>query len=1114
MRALLLVTLFAVQANAAPDLLEHLLLIEAEQCVDESGAPIGGKRGVRSTSVFINSDSQASGEGFITPLPSPYRNPKPFAKPVEARTEVEIPKAGRWYAHVRYRLKPPSASRQGTEFHAFEVVIGGQKLTVANRPPAGRDEFDLDNPIPVENFQWAKFPIELPAGKTVVVLRMPALAGPDCVLLTPVAEYTPDIRDHQGPVWLRFKAVEGAKDPFSILVRCSFNPYEEKLPKTAGWLFKDEVAPTGERAAKLQKDAPRLLNAGEWSPWVKTFTATKKYCFASAELTPGADEIEVAFEAATRPDENFVFHRGVEVTGLARKIYVLLPTAPGLEAKRREVRSFSDWGAERLAALKQLGFQAGEGPRRIQVGTSLTSVDTPGEVDTFLEICRHVGFNGCEIGHPRGDTGPLWDRVVKDGYTWTHAHHLAPAYWVEKWLELPATPPTGKTMQQVVDEFWYRQSMNRVQALWGKRPAAQRQLIALANLVDEPGPMPSFIWANHLPAVKLCFHEFLRANGLKPESFGKTTWDEVNLIGYVSGIRAGTIKTLAKLNLEVEGFKPSAAAPVDAVEALLAAPPADDEEMPPPTGDTTRKRIQVPLTEGMPVASPAEKRQYYWTQRFRSYFTRHFYGQTARVIEDLSRQGWLRADIKSSPNFQAAPIMETRMWDGGLDLFEWAREGTSNCLMMEDWINDHYRVGFGFTLFNAAARKRGQSLGFLIVADRHFRQRYLTGLALGVQTFADYVYGPLATIGPAWAGNAEAVRDRAEVLRWTRRVEDDLLATKLRPAETAILVANSAEINTAYYSATGAEAGLRGGAFGARPLFRRAGIYSALLDGNVPAEIVSEIEILEDKALDRYKVLYVTDTHVATAAQEAIKAWVKRGGTLWADFTALARNEFDENSDLMNEVFGLATRGPLPAAADSAEHDEEVARVVDGSVEGPLVVKPGKGKEGVPEKITVESTSFDGSAYRPAWKLSAGKALGTFADGSPAVVQNEFGKGRAVLVGCSALMFSPYAKQAHEHPEFAKVRDVVVRGAPQFCRVSVPRVNAYVRDGTNQTVLVLINSTTAPQAGVDVRLTVPQVVKSAFDARGQAVTFTQKNGEVKFSRNLTVDDGEIVVFKW
>src|SRR5262249_53551634 len=151
----------------------------------------------------------------------------------------------------------------------------------------------------------------------------------------------------------------------------------------------------------------------------------------------------------------------------------------------------------------------------------------------------------------------------------------------------------------------------------------------------------------------------------------------------------------------------------------------------------------------------------------------------------------------------------------------------------------------------------------------------------------------------------------------------------------------------------------------------------------------------------------------------------------------------------------------------------------------------------------LEEVSFEGSIFRPAWKLSTAKTLATFADGSPALLLNDYGKGRAVLLGCSALALSPYAVQAEANPDFPKLRRGALLGAElagvaRPCQASVPCVNAYVRDGPNQTVLVLLNSTHAAQRDVKFRLTVPHKVKTAFDGRGNTVRFDQKDGELLF----------------
>ena len=1093
---------------AMPGFLDGLIVVEAEDALDVKGVQIGGARDKRSELVFFNGNGDASGGAFISPVPGPFRMYQNLPAPVEAVAEADIPKAGRWYAHVRYATTPETIRRllSGPKppghfrpFRKFQVLLGDKTFECGAAQGAGAE------------FRWDHFAIDLPAGRLPVRFRMADLAGPDCLVLTQNPDYKPEPGDYSGPLWFRFKVLRGPATPSYIRCRCYTIPYAGGEVKDAGFLFADEIVPAEADAAKRREG---FLKPGEWSPWVKTFVTKAHYPYIHVSLMPGPGKVDTGsrkygfadvqwtFQAATRPDPAFVIHETVEDTGPVRGLYILMPSEWTAAGMISGVKSFTEWADERHSLVTRLGVKAGEGPRRVQVFTD-ASATVQRDVDVILESCRLLGFNGLDIGTRWTEPEDLWARIRDAGFTWTQAHHLSPVYEV-RWNDAPSAPADGRTVQQQVDRFLYERSADRFSRLWDGRPEIRRKMLDLANLVDEPGSMPHFLLINSSPALKACFHEFLQGNGLTPESFGKTKWADVEAVGYATrsaGPDSRLSKVLADLGVEVAWVQAGKAGPVDeevaaAEQREAPAAPAD----PSAKSKTPLRKIQVRVISGLAQADPAEKKLHYWTQRFRSFFTRKFYGAAARVVEDQRDRGRLRESIKDTPNFQAAPIMEVRMWDGGLNLFEWAREKTTNCLMVEDWVNDPCRVSFGINLLDAAARKNGQSLAFLIVGDRHFRQRYLSGLAAGARLFVDYSYGPLVTKGPAWASNPDYVRDWADMLRWTRRCEDDLLASKKRPAEAALLIANSSETNAIYYSAAGFEAGLRGRAFGARPLFRRAGIWNALIESDVPVEIVSEEEILQDKALDRYKALYVVDTHVAAPVQAAVRAWVQRGGALWADYTALARDEFDQSSDVMNEVFGLSARGALPDAAKAPEKETPGEKVA---------VLAGDG---------LDAVTFAGTAFRPGWKLSTGRSAAQFEDGSPAVVRNRFGKGNAVLMGCSALALSSYALLSDDAASLDKARRLVALGADsagvaRHCRVGVSRVPAVVYDGPEQSVLFLINASGAAQKGVTVRLTTPQAFKTAVDGRGNAVAFDLKDGQAQFTRDLAFDDGDVIVFR-
>lgn len=102
----------------------------------------------------------------------------------------------------------------------------------------------------------------------------------------------------------------------------------------------------------------------------------------------------------------------------------------------------------------------------------------------------------------------------------------------------------------------------------------------------------------------------------------------------------------------------------------------------------------------------------------------------------------------------------------------------------------------------------------------------------------------------------------------------------------------------------------------------------------------------------------------------------------------------------MDEVFGLSNRGALPDPTKSPGNNAAKINVI--------------GTE------NLEPVSFTGSLFMPRWILSTGEPLAKFDDGSPAVVYNRYGSGRAIIAGCSSLLFSPYSMQSRINPEFQK----------------------------------------------------------------------------------------------
>ncbi|MCX7706114.1 MAG: hypothetical protein N2115_07690 [bacterium] len=237
---------------------------------------------------------------------------------------------------------------------------------------------------------------------------MDNLSGPDCIVLTQEPDYKPQPSDYEGPLWFRFKVSKAPDSQFFIYCRLHFNPYEVKGPVNLGWLFKDKVVTTNEESSELQKDSSQLLTLNQWSPWIKSVNPKRAFCSMHAMVMPsnmklfpdarraGLNNLEISFQAATRPDEKFIIHQTTESTGPVRGLYILMPHEPGLSGMKKWTKSFTKWAEERLNLVKQTGAKSKEGPNTIQVYTDARA-NVYRDVDAIIESCKLAGFNGFDL---------------------------------------------------------------------------------------------------------------------------------------------------------------------------------------------------------------------------------------------------------------------------------------------------------------------------------------------------------------------------------------------------------------------------------------------------------------------------------------------------------------------------------------------------------------------------------------------------------------------------------------------------------------------------------------------------------------------------------------------
>jgi hypothetical protein len=621
---------------------------------------------------------------------------------------------------------------------------------------------------------------------------------------------------------------------------------------------------------------------------------------------------------------------------------------------------------------------------------------------------------------------------------------------------------------------------------------------------DEIGPAISGHVINKHPLFKGLFLEYLKSNGLEPGFFGVKSWDELDAVDYGEEFSKKELRLQQVINDEDKATKKlekdTSVLDMNTNDKAASLDEDVEEELETDKPAATKPKVanSTPVVQ-TPAQLQFEKRNYYWTQRFRSYFTAMWYRHHTNAIHK-----YYPAGIHTCVNLQASPVQIGRMWEGALNVFDLGRLNAFSAMQVEDWHRSPVNVRFGMEIMRAAARKNNQETTALIVGGMP-GQRVITDLMEGTRNFLFYAYGPINAGGPVWAEDVNTQRDLSTVMRKVARAEEDIVAAKNRPRGAALLVANTSEINALYFST--------------KFDHERMAIYAALADQQIPVEVVGEEEISEDDALKKYKVLYVADPHVETRAQKKIKEWVEGGGVLWTTYWGLSRNEYDSPSSLFDEVFGLKSRGEvLPYS--TADYN--------GKLPPGITVK-------VPKSEFFDGEDIAGVRYHaihskaatpPDYKLSTGKALGFFSDGKPAIVQNNFGRGQAFLFGFPAGLsysdhysphgynFSYVAREAPATPKRAELMTGIARAAgvePQV-KIDAHMLFTAIHDGPAQTVVFLVNQG-GDINGAPMQITLPRPPTSAYYGDGHAAEYKVEGNKVILPLKLPADGYDILVFK-
>ena len=368
-------------------------------------------------------------------------------------------------------------------------------------------------------------------------------------------------------------------------------------------------------------------------------------------------------------------------------------------------------------------------------------------------------------------------------------------------------------------------------------------------------------------------------------------------------------------------------------------------------------------------------------------------------------------------------------------------------------------------------------------------------IAHGAREIAIYAFYPMSSgyesNGYGLVNLDGSVTERARAAGGTAKIIErdasDLLASQPAPAQVAVLY------NRLSYMVGGSEPSLS--KLGNAERDSLLGLHRMFMEEQIPVDYVHPSDVVNNR-LSQYKIVFVPyPVMLAKNVAEGIRRYVENGGTVVAEARLAWNDARGIASDVipgagLEEVFGARERLIRPADHPAME------------------MAPLPGLPGMAAREKVAGAGFEEELI----PSGSAQVLARFSDGQPAVVENSFGKGKAILVG------SFLALAYEREPETSTKRFLVAlaeqAGVERQVGVSgAAAAQTEVRrlvGPTQQTVFVFYHG--AAEAPATISLHMPWRDSVATNLlTGATVPIRENNGTAQLNTDLHA--GEILVLQ-
>ncbi len=273
------------------------------------------------------------------------------------------------------------------------------------------------------------------------------------------------------------------------------------------------------------------------------------------------------------------------------------------------------------------------------------------------------------------------------------------------------------------------------------------------------------------------------------------------------------------------------------------------------------------------------------------------------------------------------------------------------------------------------------------------------------------------------------------------------------------------------------------------------GLDRAFLEQQIPVDFVSTQDVTDGR-VRAYKILFLPyAVMLSQQVAEGVKRYVEQGGTAVAE----ARLAWNDARGFASEVipgFGLS---------QVFGAREELIRPVTSAR---LLMEPSTGLPGMKAGAAVRGDAFE-EELEP---LEGARVLARLQDGQPAMVEKNYGKGKAILAGTFlALSYERQHDPSTAHLLLALARGAGVRADVKVSGQGTGEVEVRRLVSPHEQLIFIFNHAHKP-AHTSISIRIPWRVGEAKGIMtDRPVRFTQTRGNVTLDKNLS--DGEIWAVK-